>query len=150
MKYRKLRIAWSVWWGVGAVLLIALWVRSYWWCNSIYIQHSTQVRIARVFSMQGRIGISSRQHGMDTKFRSFKLGEPMEYTDDYGRNSTSAWIRIMRWVSFTEVLVPYWLVVFLCGSSATAPWIAFRFSLRTLLIATTLVGVLLGLIVWLR
>jgi hypothetical protein len=30
MKYRKLRIAWSVAWGIVAVLLIALWVRSYW------------------------------------------------------------------------------------------------------------------------
>ena len=30
MKFRKLRIAWSVVWGVAAVLLIVLWVRSYW------------------------------------------------------------------------------------------------------------------------
>ena len=30
LKYRKLRIAWSVAWGMLAVLLIALWVRSYW------------------------------------------------------------------------------------------------------------------------
>lgn len=29
MKDRKLRIAWSVVWGLAAVLLIALWVRSY-------------------------------------------------------------------------------------------------------------------------
>jgi hypothetical protein len=29
MKYRKLRIAWSVFWGIVAVLLVALWVRSY-------------------------------------------------------------------------------------------------------------------------
>jgi hypothetical protein len=30
MKYRKLRIAWSVAWGIVAVLLVVLWVRSYW------------------------------------------------------------------------------------------------------------------------
>ena len=29
MNYRKLRIAWSVGWGVAAVLLCVLWVRSY-------------------------------------------------------------------------------------------------------------------------
>jgi len=29
MRFRKLRIAWSVVWGLAAVLLIALWVRSY-------------------------------------------------------------------------------------------------------------------------
>src|SRR5262245_56414702 len=30
MKYRKLRIAWSVAWGLLAVLVCVLWVRSYW------------------------------------------------------------------------------------------------------------------------
>jgi hypothetical protein len=34
MKYRKLRIAWSVAWGVVAVLLVVLWVRSYWVCDN--------------------------------------------------------------------------------------------------------------------
>src|SRR3954465_12938116 len=29
MRFRKLRIAWSVFWGVVCVLLIVLWVRSY-------------------------------------------------------------------------------------------------------------------------
>src|SRR6185369_8713105 len=30
MRYRKLRIAWSTLWGLVAVLLCILWVRSYW------------------------------------------------------------------------------------------------------------------------
>ena len=30
MRFRKLRIAWSVVWGIACVLLIVLWVRSYW------------------------------------------------------------------------------------------------------------------------
>src|SRR4051812_22807060 len=30
MRFRKLRIAWSVAWGVAAVLSVVLWVRSYW------------------------------------------------------------------------------------------------------------------------
>src|SRR5262245_45649718 len=29
-RFRKLRIAWSVGWGLVAVLLVVLWVRSYW------------------------------------------------------------------------------------------------------------------------
>jgi hypothetical protein len=29
MRFRKLRIAWSVFWGSAAVLLIVFWVRSY-------------------------------------------------------------------------------------------------------------------------
>src|SRR6187401_737617 len=31
MNYRKLRIAWSVGCGIAVVLVIVLWVRSYWW-----------------------------------------------------------------------------------------------------------------------
>src|SRR4051794_19852377 len=31
MRFRKLRIAWSVFWGLACVLLVVLWVRSYWW-----------------------------------------------------------------------------------------------------------------------
>ncbi len=31
MKHRKLRIAWSVAWGIAAVLLIVLWAHSYAW-----------------------------------------------------------------------------------------------------------------------
>src|SRR5262245_41811296 len=35
MRFRKLRIAWSVVWGVVAVLLVVLWVRSYFGCDLI-------------------------------------------------------------------------------------------------------------------
>jgi hypothetical protein len=35
MKYRNLRIAWSVAWGVVCLLLVVLWVRSYWWADAI-------------------------------------------------------------------------------------------------------------------
>ena len=41
---RKLRIAWSAAWAIVAVLLIALWVRSYWWADSFsYISVSSQI-----------------------------------------------------------------------------------------------------------
>ena len=50
------------------------------------------------------------------------------------------------------VIVPFWMAVLSTGSLATAPWVRWskRFRVRTLLIATTLVAVVLGLIVWLR
>jgi hypothetical protein len=36
MRFRKLRIAWSVAWGVVAVLLCVLWVRSYTTLDEVY------------------------------------------------------------------------------------------------------------------
>jgi hypothetical protein len=44
--------------------------------------------------------------------------------------------------------LPYWFLVGASVAMATASWLTWRFSLRTLLIATTLVTVLLGLVVW--
>jgi hypothetical protein len=50
------------------------------------------------------------------------------------------------------VVLPHWFALALIATGAAVPWMQWskRFSLRTLLIATTLVAVMLGLIVWLR
>ena len=47
------------------------------------------------------------------------------------------------------LMLPYWLLILVSTTLAAAPWIEWprRFSLRTLLIATTLVAVALGLVV---
>jgi hypothetical protein len=48
------------------------------------------------------------------------------------------------------IQVPYWFIVLVTAAFSVAPWIQWskRFSLRTLLIAMTLVAVVLGLVVW--
>ena len=53
--------------------------------------------------------------------------------------------------SWKALVAPHWFPALLSVVLATIPWFSrsFRFSLRTLLIATTLVAVVLGLIVWL-
>src|SRR5436190_20522291 len=38
MKFRKLRIAWSVWWGVVAVLLCVVWVHSYFSFDLLFVR----------------------------------------------------------------------------------------------------------------
>jgi hypothetical protein len=55
----------------------------------------------------------------------------------------------LRFSGNTKV-VPYWLLTVIVASFTAAPWIRSRwtFSLRTLLIATTLIAVLLGLVAW--
>jgi len=50
----------------------------------------------------------------------------------------------------TGLLIRFWLVLLALLVCGALPWLHWRFALRTLLIATTLVAVLLGLIVWLR
>ena len=50
--------------------------------------------------------------------------------------------------TFTAIGLPHWFALVVVALLATSPWLSYRFSLRTLLIATTLVAVVLGLIVW--
>jgi hypothetical protein len=42
------------------------------------------------------------------------------------------------------VTLPYWFLVGLCAVVAAAPWLRWRFSLRTLLIAITILALALG------
>ena len=46
-----------------------------------------------------------------------------------------------------SIMVPYWFAAVFAATLAGVPWIRLRFSLRTLLIATTLVALILGMIV---
>src|SRR4029079_3358407 len=84
MRYRKLRIAWSVAWGVVAVLLIVLWVQSYWWFNHAqYIASNNRFVAAittqgvvsvmcgtfdRPIGMPVKSAISSREIWLDTDY----------------------------------------------------------------------------------
>ena len=58
------------------------------------------------------------------------------------------------WQCYTDggrsILVPFWVLGLPIAGMAIAPWRSWsgRFSLRTLLIATTLVAVVLGLAAW--
>jgi hypothetical protein len=58
---------------------------------------------------------------------------------------------MFKWESIgtsTMIRVPNWLLVVPLAIAVAIPWLRWRFSLRTLLIATTLVAVVLGLIVY--
>jgi hypothetical protein len=148
MKFRKLRISWSVGCAIACVLLIVLWVRSYRWNNQLSIPLSdTQVVGPNSFSGRISFGVCTAP---EAKFM-WPAGLKSERITDntpipgftYGRITGIP----IRTVDFVQV--PYWFVFLLAAAVGAAPWISVskRFSLRTLLIATTLVAVVLGLIV---
>ena len=134
MRYRKLRIAWSVCWGVVAVLLCVLWVRSYSWIDM------TDVNVC---SMGGKlfVGESFVLTGRST-LNPTTFSPPSRY----GVSSLSPTMYDLIAVGDGWVL-PHWFPLLLCITFATAPWLPRRFSLRTLLIVTTIVAVMLGVII---
>jgi hypothetical protein len=139
MRFRTLRIAWSVFWGLACVLLIVLWIRSYRISDSVY--HRTWL----TSSMSGAIGIVRLGPAS-------KAPWPARWT--WGTLSRDEFQIIKSPWHFhsdkfeTEVVFPHWIPVLLAGTLTAIPWLCYRFSLRTLLIATTLVAVVLGLAVW--
>src|SRR5262245_11565222 len=55
MKFSKLRIAWSVLWGIACLLMIALWIWSYWRAELL---RGRLVRDYEAISVQGRLKLS--------------------------------------------------------------------------------------------
>jgi hypothetical protein len=137
VRFRKMRIAWSVAWILLAVLLCVLWVRSYRYYD---------VGTGGILSMRGNLYITQMLeiqplYASTDKVAQTMLGTRAFPAADYLMNPIDA---------FT---IPLWFLVALSASLAPLPWLRWdrrskRYSLRTLLIATTLVAVVLGLVVW--
>jgi len=148
MKFRKLRIAWSVVWAIAAAMLIALWVRSYWWCDDI-VGPIGNTRSACVWSDKGYIGLSL----VDGRLKSLADGGPWAFASEWTADVPPSKIVIPwlpSWATEHYVVMPDWCLALLIGASIATPWFRWsrRFSLRTLLIATTLVAMVLGLVIY--
>ncbi len=161
-----MRIAWTMGWGVVAVLLIALWVRSYKVLDRIeWLHNRTHLSL---ISFHGQVGNTwfGYSHSMPreswgTKFYSFTIqkGTQVNYNDGTGHplpsylGFKSSWLSSPVRRAASILVIPYWFPTLSFGIIAAVPWLCcvrWLFSLRTLLIATTLVAVVLGMIVALR
>jgi|SRR3954454_1021012 hypothetical protein len=152
MRFRKLRIAWSVFWGLSAVLLIVLWVRSY-WCNDAYNSptHGNHFFICQSIRGKLLVGIEETLH---LKLRQGWgiLHEPLEKVNPPTLNKETGETNLDRigasWIYSSNrflVLLPHWVFAMIFASFAALWYWPEQFSLRTLLVATTLVAVVLGL-----
>ena len=146
MNHRKLRIAWSVAWGIVAVLLVVLWVRSYSRRDILTLAAKMQTVVS---SLGGTISVN-RFSSLPSSGWNWDTTPTSEI--DF---RIAAVITARRWSytaipSVTAIRFPSWFGAVVLILIAALPWFPLiRFSLRTLLIATTLVAVGLGLIVWL-
>ena len=164
MKYRKLRIAWSVGWGLVAVLLCVLWVRSYSTLDRvsrITAVSTFQVRSYITLETVSRISAGTFQEiGVTSATIYYKkitnvqvVGAPDPTQPWRYKSTTHYWSNVStfsRRVSPDGLVfrMPIWAPAVTLAFVASMPWLSPRFSLRTLLIATTLVALLLGVLVW--
>jgi hypothetical protein len=141
MSFRKLRIAWSVVCGIACVSLIALWVRSYWWCDIIEgpLTRSSGFRLA---SQSGDVSCS-KYPGSKAEWAKRSI-EMDVIRSRLGWNPSGFY---WSWELGPIIQIPHWFLLGIIATLAVLPWRPCRFSLRTLLIATTLVASVLGLVV---
>ena len=156
LKY--LRIAVTALSFTACVLLVVLWVRSYYFRDATILDSSKGW--LHFVSMHGRVSCSQgiQPTGMDWSGRPLLL---RRFTEP---NTSARLPKDMRppfaaslrfdWKQHTdgvEIVVPYWSLVLVCiGITATVGFgRGLQFSLRTLLIATTLIAVGLGTVIYL-
>lgn len=156
MKFRKLRIAWSILCSLVCVLLIVLWMRSYsrleW--AAMYATNATHVQAA---SYHGAIGLQI----VNVSGRSGRR----KFAPEFGSDSAIIKAGKSRWgpsrngnVGFgfwqgpatTYLQFPHLFAILISAFSSAVFLFGLprQFSLRTLLTATTLVAVVLGLVAW--
>lgn len=146
MKHRKLWIAWSIWWGAVAVLFMVLWVRSYWWYD---IANVSGTGTASFLSYRGGFGFVHSMSASTQGIQSVAVDDIRGIIESKDVEKASYWQFFVRG-SEVWIRVPYWFLVMLFGVLTAVPWPRWskRYSLRTLLIATTLVAVGLGVIIY--
>jgi uncharacterized membrane protein len=140
----RLRVVWSVFFGVLTVALVVLWVRSY-WGRIGWEALTTATHRYEIYSVEGVciaimyprvfLGFELRIDHPQELFLDLTTGTKLgigHYSDGY----------------FSGVSIAYWLLTPIVILVAALPWLPFRFSLRTLLIVTTLIAGTLELITW--
>ncbi len=151
LKYRKLRIAFSAVCGIICLLLIALWVRSYYVPGRIVIVRSP-VGTIMAYSAAGHLITTATTSALQAKpLGVWPQGDgntrisdpPLDFIiyPDFGFAAVSL-------TNTSALELPYWFSVAVLAALSALPWLRSRFSLRTLLIGMTLVAVLLGAAVW--
>jgi hypothetical protein len=153
VKYRKLRIAFSAVCGIVCLLLIVLWVRSYVWIEVMTLPAIWGTTI-EIGSFKGAFAVGAEQDGVQWEVERYSAKEWEQFVTSVGPVAplpSTVWGGIYKTPAATTIFLPYWLLAIAFAACAASPWrqqLSFRFSLRTLLIAMTLVAVVLGLMVW--
>jgi hypothetical protein len=153
MRFRKLRITWTVLCGIACVLLIVLWVRSYQRTDYVCTPLNRNQGVWGQFVL-GMIGIGTTVYPPpESKMTTTELNtEDMKFAVNRWRSLYPYGFGVRSTANSRIVMFPFWLAVVCSAAFATGPWIrqlSWRFSLRTLLIATTIIAVVLGLVVYL-
>jgi hypothetical protein len=150
-KVRFLRIVVSIVFVMLCAALVLLWVRCYWLIDMFWGPTATSGQVV-VVSMQGQLFVGtnvgggpawSRQSGkLYSKWRSI-------WRTLFPRRDVFGFALVVD-SNNVGIAVPHWFAALVTATLAWLPWAPWskRFSLRTLLVATTLIAVVLGMAIY--
>ena len=147
MRFRKLRTAWSVGWALATVLLIVLWVRSYWRHDCVDALGNNLIA-TNIGSNCGELYYSQIDWNFDVG-AAHSAGHGWRYQSlPPFAQETNHWLSLVNTSAIFRIGMPHWFLFVLNFALAATPWLRWRFTLRTLLVATTPVASGPGIIVW--
>lgn len=146
-----LRIAISALSATFCVVLVAIWVRSYF--HSDTAMRPTQTRLIRVESRQGQIALVSERRLLPAR-HWIRFAKPVI---EENRAFWKTLVPRQKYLGFrfawnareVGIVMPLWFPVLITIVVSVLPWIHWskRFGLRALLIVTTIFALLIGLFV---
>lgn len=141
-----LRIAWSVSWGILCLLLVMLWVTSYREWDNVQV-NMPGFCSATVWSSEGTLSLIANYGGMPNTGWQIAINRVGGFAGELPQGFYFQGDPRGFWCG-----VPHWFALLLSGIFATIPWLRWsnKFSLRALLIATTLIAVVLATAAHLR
>ena len=152
--FAHFRTAFSITCATIAVLLVALWVRSYRWCDIAYFPVTTN-RMVTLRSEAGRIEcllyLPAAYFDRDPMRSGIALAGwgTWSYRISTSRDKPQALFDASSDVFEVRVMFPHFLPVFLLGALSILQWMrlfAWRFSLVTCLVCTTMIAFVLWLL----
>jgi len=145
---RRLRIAVSVFFAMLTVLLCVLWLRSFWYMDRLHGPIS-QTRGIEFISVNGQMLFAITKRVIPAQRLNWSL-ESIDSQDGAAKSEIedTKFGFVYSEIDYWTTWVPHWFLTLIAAALAAAVWIR-RFSLRTMLIAVTLLAVVLGLAMWL-
>jgi hypothetical protein len=150
MKQRKLLIAASVFFStVTCAAILGMWVRSYSTCDTIWRIGSNNL-LTTLGSNNGTLYFTCHRIPTIPGDSRFGPRDPGWGHSVGSVTNSKSFNWLISFAKGVDILIraPYWCFIPLFAVAAYIPWINWRFSLRTMLIATMLIVVLLGMIAW--
>jgi hypothetical protein len=130
------------------VLLIVLWVRSFWHLDGYAVPVGRVNYVAQ--SLRGSIVLdwSAGKYTILSGYWSVPASIASVSDDIPGATWRFLCLRLTKLPNEIALVMSMWFGLVVTVGIATTPWLRWRFGLRILFIVTTFIAVLLGLVVW--